>query len=161
MDKIDNWINKGSRWIIESVDAKYLSISVYKPLSGSTYIKLPRDLKKSVKGLINIKNNDNKCFLWCHIKHLNPSKTHSARLTKTNSKMVNDLDYEGIEFPVSKKDFSKTEKKNKICIDVICYQNKLTQPVYISDQDFDNCIDLLVISDENKLHYVSIKDYVQ
>ena len=75
--------------------------------------------------------------------------------------MVNDLDYEGIEFPMSKKDFSKTEKKNKICIDVICYQKKLTQPVYISDQDFENCIDLLLISDENKLHYVSIKDYVQ
>ena len=109
MDKIDNWINKGSRWIIESVDAKYLNISVYKPLSGSTYIKLSRDLKNSVKGLINIKNNDNKCFLWCHIKQLNPSKTHPARITKTNSKMVNDLDYEGIEFPVSKKDFSKTE----------------------------------------------------
>ena len=50
---------------------------------------------------------------------------------------------------------------NKICIDVICYQNKLTQLVYISDQDLENCIDLLLISEENKLHYVSIKDYVQ
>ena len=23
---------------------------------------------------MNIKNNDRKCFLWCHIRHLNPLK---------------------------------------------------------------------------------------
>ena len=66
--RIDNWINEGSNWIIESVDAEYMNISVYSPLSGSTYIKFPRKLKYSVKGLINIKNNDNKYFLWCHIR---------------------------------------------------------------------------------------------
>ena len=32
--------------------------------------------------------------------------------------MVNDLDYEGIKFPVSKKDFGNIEKKNNICINV-------------------------------------------
>ena len=44
------------------------------PLIGSTYIELPSGLKKIKelkKGLINIKNNYNKCFLWCHIRHLN------------------------------------------------------------------------------------------
>ena len=42
----DNWINEGSGWIIESVDAEYVNILVYSPLSGSTYTKLPRKLKK-------------------------------------------------------------------------------------------------------------------
>ena len=28
--------------------------------------------------------------------------------------MVNDLDYQGIEFPVSKRDYSKTEQKNSL-----------------------------------------------
>ena len=40
--RIDNWINKGSGWITESVDAEYMNVSVYNPLSRSTYIKLPR-----------------------------------------------------------------------------------------------------------------------
>ena len=40
-----------------------MNISVYIPLSGSTYIELPNKLKHSMKGLINIKNNDNKCIL--------------------------------------------------------------------------------------------------
>ena len=79
---IDNWINEGSGWVIESVDAEYVNISIYSPLSGSTYIKLPKKLRNSMKGLI--KNNDNKCFLWCHIRHLNPLKAYSERITKAD-----------------------------------------------------------------------------
>ena len=66
--RTDNWINKGSDWIIESVDGEYINISAYNPLMGSTYIKLPNGLKNPMKGLINIKNNYNKCFLLCHNK---------------------------------------------------------------------------------------------
>ena len=47
--------------------------------------------------------------------------------------MVNDLDYKYIEFPVSKKDFGKNEKKNNICINVFCYENNFACPVYVSD----------------------------
>ena len=54
-----------------------------------------------MKGLINIKSNDNKCLLWCHIRHLNPLKIHPERITKTDKNMVNDLDYKNIECPVS------------------------------------------------------------
>ena len=38
--------------------------------------------------------------------------------------MVNDIDYERIEFPVSKTDFKKIENKNNICIEVFCYEKK-------------------------------------
>ena len=57
-----------------------------------------------MKVLINIANNGNKCFLWCLIRHLNVLKTNSERITKANKKMSNDLDYEVIEIPLSKKD---------------------------------------------------------
>ena len=40
-----------------------MNISVYSPLSGSTHFELLNTLKHPIKGLINIKNNDNKCFL--------------------------------------------------------------------------------------------------
>ena len=49
--------------------------------------------------------------------------------------------------------------KNNICINVFCYENKLTFPIYISDQKFENSMDLLLIIDENKSHYVYIKDF--
>ena len=86
--RIDNWINEGSGWIIESIQSQYVNISIYSPLSGSTYIEFPNKLKKPMKGLINIKNNDNKCFLWCHIIHLNPQRIHPERITKVDKKRL-------------------------------------------------------------------------
>ena len=80
--RIDNWINEGSGWIVESIDGEYVNISVYIPLVGSTNIELPDELKNPMKGLINIKNNDNKCFLWCHIRHLNLVERNPQRNNK-------------------------------------------------------------------------------
>ena len=65
--RIDNWISEGSGWIIESIEAHYVNISIDSPLIGSTYTELLDKLKNPMKGLINIKNNDNKSFLWCHL----------------------------------------------------------------------------------------------
>ena len=59
---IDNWINKGYSWIVELIGSQYINISTYRPLSGGSYVKLPVKLRSSKKGLINIKNNDQKCF---------------------------------------------------------------------------------------------------
>ena len=95
-----------------------------------------------MKGLINIKNNDNKRFLWCHIRHLNLVKIHSERITKLDKIMINDLGYESIKFPVSKKDYCRMERQNNICIIVFCYENGLTYHVYLSDQLFRDCMDL-------------------
>ena len=73
--------------------------------------------------------------------------------------MINDLDYERIKFPVSKENYCRIEEKNGICINVFCYENNLTDSVYVSDQKFKNCMDLLLILDENKSYYVYIKDF--
>ena len=55
---IDNWINNGSGWNVESIESQYIKISTYRPLVGSSYMELPADLKSRRKGLINIKNKD-------------------------------------------------------------------------------------------------------
>ena len=157
--RIDNWINEGSGWIVELIKSQYINISTYRPLSGSSHIKLPVELKSPKKGLINTKNNDQKLFLWCHVSHINPVKMHPDRITRDDKKLANNLNYDGIEFPVQEKDFSKIETKNNICINVFCYENKLTFPIHVSDQKFENSIDLLLVIDENKSHYLHIKDF--
>ena len=60
--RIDAWINRGSGWIIKFIESQYINISTYRPLVGSFYIDLPIELKHPRKGLINIKNIDQKCF---------------------------------------------------------------------------------------------------
>ena len=69
-----------------------MNVFIYSPLSGSIYINLLRRLRNSMKGLINVKNSDNKSFLWCDIRHLNPLKIHPERMIKADKNMVNDLD---------------------------------------------------------------------
>ena len=46
--RIDNWINEGYGWMIESVDAEYMNISIYSPLPASSYIELSRKLRNSM-----------------------------------------------------------------------------------------------------------------
>ena len=47
--RIDNWINEGSGWIVESVEGFYLNVSSYKPLFRSNCSKLPHELKHPMK----------------------------------------------------------------------------------------------------------------
>ena len=57
------------------------------------------------------------------------------------------------------KDFSKIEVKNNICIDLFGYEDELVFPIYVSDQKFKDSMDLLLLIDDNKSHYVYIKDF--
>ena len=125
MYRIDNWINEGSGWIVELIESQYINVSTYRPLSGSSYVKLPAELRSSKKGLISIKHNDQKCFLWCHIRHTNPVKIHPERIIWEVEKLANKLNYDGVGFPVGEKYFSKVGKKSNICITVFCYENEL------------------------------------
>ena len=65
MTNIQKSLGKGSGWLIDSVIDHTISISRYNPLSGSSYIKLPKELDHARKGLIHIQNiGDDECFIW-------------------------------------------------------------------------------------------------
>ena len=49
---------------------------------------MPAELRTSKKVLINIKNNNQKCFLWCHVKYLNPVKIHRELITTSLKKKI-------------------------------------------------------------------------
>ena len=49
--------------------------------------------------------------------------------------------------------------KSNICINVFRYENKLNFLIYSSDQKLENSMDLLLIIDKNKSHYMYIKDF--
>ena len=122
MHRIDNCINEGSDWIVGL--SQYINISTNRPLSGSSDIKLPAELRSSKKKLINIKNNERKCFLWCHVRHINPLKISPEKLTREDKKLVNDLNYDRVWFPVREKDFSKIEKRTTFAL--TCFIMKIS-----------------------------------
>ena len=159
LNQISQWISEGSGWTIQSVDSHYLNIVKYKPMKGSSYIQLPYELRNSSKGLINMKNEDNECFRWCHIRHLNPQEKYPQRIKKTDKQYVEKLDYSNIEFPVNVQHYNKIEKQNSININVFGYENKEPYPIYVSKEKYEDHMELLLVTENENKHYVLIKDF--
>ena len=61
---------------------------------GSSYIPLPKELNNSMKGL-NVK-----CFMWCHIRLINPPNKNAERINKQDKNIASTLDYSSIDFPM-------------------------------------------------------------
>ena len=159
LNMIDKWVSEGWGWVIDRIDNHYINATLYKPLNGSSYIELPTELRNPKKGLINIKNKAAECFRWCHIRHLNSQEKDPQRIKKEDKKMINEMNYEGIEFPVSRKHYNKVEKQNSIRINVFGYENGQPFPIHISKETFEDQMNLLLITKDEKKHYVLIKDF--
>ena len=157
LNKIAQWISEGSGWTIQSIENHYINIVNYSPLKGSSYIKLPQELKN--RGLINLQNEDNECFRWCHIRHLNPQGKDPQRIKKTDKTFICQLDYSSIEFPVTVKQINKIEKQNNICINLFGYEEKQPFPIYISKEKYQDHMELLLITEGENKHYVLIKEF--
>ena len=60
---------------------------------------------------------------------------------------------------MQEKDFSKIEVKNNICINVFGYENESVFPIYVSHQKFEDSMDLLLLIEDDKSHYLYMKDF--
>ena len=77
-----------------------------------------------------MQNKDNKCFLWCVLRALNPKTNHPERVDKELKEKENSLNMVGIEYPVSLKDIDKFENQNPtISITVFGYKEKGVYPL--------------------------------
>ena len=159
VNKIQRWISKGSGWIIKSVDGHFINVAKYRPLRGSSYIPLPKELRHPAKGIINMKNNDDECFRWCHIRYLLPQNKNPQRIKECDKKYVEKLDYSGIEFPVSVKQYNKIEKQNNIRVNVFGYEEGQRYPIYLSKEKFYYCLNLLLITEGETKHYCLLKNF--
>ena len=73
--------------------------------------------------------------------------------------MINELNYDGIDFPLSQKHYNKVEKQNSIRINVFGYEDEQPFPIQISKETFKDQMNLLLITKDEKKHYVLIKDF--
>ena len=135
----------------------------YTPISGGNISELNKipELFLNKRSLLILKNNDNKCFLYCYIrKFLNPITRNNFRITKKDKeladKIINgtNLTFENI----SMSEINKTEKKLEVNINVFsCNKNyKNKNPVRKSRGNYGKILDLLLIEDIN--HYIIIKN---
>ena len=150
---------EGSGWRFHSIIRLELHVVSYNPLRGEAWVALAKELANK-NAIINPKNEDNKCFLWCVLRALNPTKDHPERIDKKLKEKENTLNMEGIEYPVSLKDIDKFEKQNtSIFITVFGYEDKSVYLLRNSENtNREHNVILLLIKEEEVNHYCLVKN---
>ena len=91
------------------------------------------------------------------IRYLNPVDHNPRRFTKADKDFAKRLDFKDIKFPVKIIDIHKMKRKNSIDSSVFGYENKGKCPIYVSKECEEKHVDLLLIGEGKKKHYVLIK----
>ena len=165
IDTIEGKIHKfenveGTGWHLHSVIGLELHTVAWVPLNGSSYIELPKYLKDK-KAIINIKNDDNKCFIWCVLRALNPKNDSSEIIDRALKSKINTLNTIGIVCPVSLLDINKFECLNSnISITVFGYDEKdKVYPLRVSEYiGREHDIVLMLIEKDGVKHYCLVKN---
>ena len=140
-----------------------IKMTEYTPISGGNISELNKipDLFLNKRSLLILKNNDDKCFLYCYIREfLNPITKNKFRITKRDKELADKIINEtNLNFKnVSIGEIDKIVKKLKVNVNVFsCNKNyKNKNPVRKSRENYDKILDLLLI--ENINHYILIKN---
>ena len=153
---LDEFIHKGSNWILNKVMSLELHTVQYSPIAGSSYMHLPQKIRFT-RVIVNIKTADQKCFLWSVLAPLHPSLHHPERIVHYKP-YENELNMTGIGFPVPISKIEKFEKQNKISINVFEYEEGKVFPLHLAKLcNGHKEVNLLYLSDENGSHCCLIK----
>ena len=128
-------------------------------MDGSSYIELPEPLANK-KAIINLKNTDNKCFMWSITRALHPAKDNSERIDTKLIKSTKNFNWDGLTFPVDLKQIDRFEKQNPtISVNVFGYEKKKVTILRKSETyKRENIVDLLLINEGEVQHYCVIKN---
>ena len=151
---------EGSGWRFEKVEKLVLHTTRWEPVNAGSYIELPQELKNR-KAIINMKNQDDKCFMWSVLRALNPKDKNAERIDNDLKNKVDILNMEGIQYPVSLRGIDRFEHLNpEISITVLGY-NKEEKVYPLKVSKYTGCeydIVLLLIKDGEKSHYCLVKN---
>ena len=160
LNDIEEFSSNGSGWYFKEVLRLEVNTVEYNPTKGSSYIDLPKWIKNK-QAIINIKNRDDKCFLWSILRHLYP-KEKNPQYLKDLRKYEFSLKTNGITFPMKLKDITKFEKLNPDLpgINVFSEDDKMTiYPLRMAERDCLNTIDLFLHEEDGVSHYSLIKNF--
>ena len=126
--QIDKFTNRGSNWVVASIDNVKLSLVRYKLLRGgaSNFI-VPRELAAK-KCILNIEVNGLECFKYAlvaslHFDEINNADGHGHLNRKANfDQFIEQYDFTNIKFPATANDICRFQKQNKgIAVNALLY----------------------------------------
>ena len=108
--KVDSFQAQGSGWRVVNVHNLKISYVACDPLAASSYIATPKDILNK-KAVLNIKNmRDDFCFLYCISAHIHPvDLKDKVNDPKKYRAYFQELNYEGLNFPLAIHDIPKFE----------------------------------------------------
>src|SRR5438128_2020799 len=62
-EQVDEFMGEGSGWIFDAVEQIFIAITQFTPPLGNSSFPLPNEIIAK-KGIVNVKNEDNRCFMW-------------------------------------------------------------------------------------------------
>ena len=128
------------------------------PVRAASYIPTPVKYNYPKSGLINIQNDDNKCFQWCMRYHQSKKDKHDNRVSVLK-KVQDNFNYTGIEYPVSFDDITKFEDLNRVSIFIYEIEaDDITLARSGNLNYIQNIIYLLRLEDSDTAHYIYIKN---
>ena len=160
LGQMEAYSEKGSNWVFKEVVKLEIHTVEYNPNKGSYYIDLPSWIKNK-KAIVNIKNKDDKCFLWCILRYLHPRDRDEERINDLK-KYEFSLNTEGITFPMKVNNITQFEKLNPELpgINVFSNDEKMTiYPLREAKRDCKNTIDLFLYEEDGASHYTLIKNF--
>ena len=157
IENVETFQNRGSGWQFEKIIDLRIHIDKYNPITAKSYIPLPDKIRKK-KVIINIKNEDNQCFKWSVTRALFPEQVHNERITKKLRSNTSKLNWVGVEFPVQIDKIGIFEKNNpKYAVNVYGYDKEVYIIRSSGNNNREQTINLLLISNDKTNHYTSIK----
>ena len=154
MQNLDDEQLEGSGFVQNSIVNIILETYKVNDVQASSWVELPEKYKND-KSIINIKNDDHYCFLWCMLAYLYPVGEHKNR-TSNYSMHFNKLNLKGLEFPMKVKDIPKFENLNNLNVNVFELTRTVLTPIHINNNYLQPQIDLLLFENHycliTKLH---------
>ncbi|XP_051159269.1 uncharacterized protein LOC127280359 [Leptopilina boulardi] len=146
---VEEFHEKGSSWNLQSIVKLEINVNKYNPMRASSYISLPPKIRAK-HACINVENEkDNKCFKWAILSALH-DVSHPERVSSYTD-IENELNFDGIEFPVALKSIPKFEMLNNISINVYGltkrYGNFSVHPLHLTAEKRDQHVNLLHVVD--------------
>ena len=156
-EDIEEYQKNGSGWYFKEIVNLELNVVENIPQKGSSYIKLP-DWIINKRAIINPKNKDDKCFIWCVLRYFH-MKPKNNELISDLKKYERELVTKGLSFPMDIKKISKFERLNPNIpgITVFSVEGKTIYPLKLSDKKCQKSIDLFLFEEDGKSHYSLIR----
>ena len=83
-----------------------------------------------MKGLINLKNKDCKCFKWCHVRLINLQNRNTERINKRYKKIAANLNYSDIVFPLDISNYELITNRFEMNMNVLAMKINSTPYIF-------------------------------